>query len=547
MSRLGRATHACGAAADVRLLPTGNLLAGQHDTQKSRHAPSKPTPVKFPSLQPPESSSTSPPPVWKEHKEGIPAQFLKLRKPTDVDGSTLASLNVTFQPECDFDTLLSSLSNNAQSHLPPKTWLEPPTQLEPAHTVSLLSNGRKVPDQKDFFVRARELTFTNGDAFSSLSRKGKVGQASLRLAHFRKFWEGLDNLAYYWDTSLDEYIPVLPEATELVKDPTLHCSRFDTVADNEGTLVRQDPVQGGGTLEPLEGEEPRKKAKTEAVSSESLAHSINSNGFSNNSTIVPSQVLPSRIAPPKSSKNMNEHNQTKTADLSDVSYRGYRIGNGAEMPDQYRIDCVQAFIEPIAWAFGVTLSPHRRPPILTLQHVRFPVRMSSVGWRGPQDRVKARQGWLEGPVLGIQCRADVDFGKSGNLEAESSLDAVRELGGLLLLAQERAREARLEKCAGEGKWWTTKQRWGGGPGGEVGLASEVTNVDAKSLTSRSEGSLSERNRDGSKVRRRPTATDVWRTLKAGSPLWDPKIAYEAIGKDKGVEWDDVRSSTTQGP
>ena len=112
-------------------------------------------------------------------------------------------------------------------------------------------------------------------------------------------------------------------------------------------------------------------------------------------------------------------------------------------------------------------------------------------------------------------------------------------GGLLLLAQERAREGKIERRGGDGKWWSTKERWGGGPGGEVGEATGATEILEKDAPSKREEKPVERNRDGSKFRRRPTPAEVWKTLRPGYPLWDPKVTYEAIGKDRTVEWDDV--------
>ncbi|KAF2845431.1 hypothetical protein T440DRAFT_522669 [Plenodomus tracheiphilus IPT5] len=521
-----------------------------HDTQKARSPPSRPIPVTFPCLRPPVPSSTSPPSSWEEPSTGVIAQFLRLKKPSDVTNDTLASLNITFQHDCDFDALLSSLPGNAQVHLPPRTWLDPPTKEQSPLTDSsrvplpLLSNGRKAPEQRDFYTRIRELSFTNSDAFSTLTRKGNGSQAPLRLAHFRKFWEGLDNLAYYWDTSLDVYSPPPDDASTETSSgaQTNEACRRDSTADAT-VSESKDPSSKSGLESPTDNE-PRKKVKTAATSDQHLPKETSINGFGSapialqTSPYIPSHVLPARSAPPKVPSTAHVENHAHSFDSANGSYSGYRIGNGAEMPDQYRIDCVKAFIEPIAWAFGVTLSPHRRPPVLTLGHVRFPVRMSSVAWRGPQDRAKARQGWMEGPVLGIQCRADVDFGKSGNLEAESVLDSVRELGGLLLLAQERAREGQVEKRAGDGKWWTTKERWGGGPGGEVGEAAEATSRGVKDTAAKPDETI-ERNRDGSKVRRKVTPLEVWKTLKSGNPLWDPKVAYEAIGKDKSSAYDDV--------
>ncbi|KAF2819644.1 hypothetical protein CC86DRAFT_398638 [Ophiobolus disseminans] len=524
---------------------SGNLLAGQHDTKKKRAPPSRPVPITFPNLQPPNPSTTGPPPAWTgREKSGIPAHFLSLKKPADVTEDTLALLNVTFQSACDFETLLSSLSNDAQSHLPPKDWLKAPEHIDllmsSGSNVTLLSNGRRKPDHNEFFVRARELLFNNGDAFSTLTRKGPKGQATLRLAHFRKFWEGLDNLAYYWDNSLDEYWFPNADAVEKGGETSLTTSAVHTPSRDQGARSETNAKVEAELGSPGD-EEPRKKAKVEAVSSTGSAQSVKSNGFSSgnaasSSSGHPSRVLPARVAPPKVpwARNLEHGNPV---DLSKGSYRGYRIGNGAEMPDQYRIDCVRAFLEPIAWAFGVTLSQHRRPPVLKLEHLRFPVRVSSAAWRSPQDRTRARQGWMEGPVLGMQCRSDVNFGSTGH--ADSVLDAVRELGGLLLLAQERAREGKTEARGGEGKWWTTKERWGGGPGGEVGDAQGASDALIKEPSTAPEDKPSHRNPDGSKTRRRPTPAEAWKVLRPSHPSWDPKVVYEAIGKDRSVLWDDV--------
>jgi hypothetical protein len=555
MFHLKFSLHApCHNNADIGRLRTGNLLAGQHDTKKKRPPPARPIPVTFPNLQPPEPSTSGPLPSWTTGSgSGVSAHFLALKKPADVTIDTLALLNVTFQSECDFETLFSSLPNDVNLHLPPKDWLKPPEHIDllmsSGSAVTLLSNGRRKPDHNEFFVRARELLFNNDDAFSTLTRKGNRGQAPLRLAHFRKFWEGLDNMAYYWDNSLDEYQSISSETVKEGADGRVNSPRVATSSSVQGITHESKTdrnIKMGSNLGSPNEEEPRKKAKVEMLNSATEAPPSMSNGSSGGNIASPlssvnsSRILPARTAPTKIPWATNIESHNTPPDLSKGFYRGYRIGNGAEMPDQYRIDCVRAFLEPIAWAFGVTLSQHRRPPVLKIENVRFPVRMSSVAWRGPQDRTKARQGWMEGPVLGMQCRADVNFGASGQLDAESVLDAVRELGGLLLLAQERAREGKTERRGGEGKWWTTNLRWGGGPGGEVGDAQGAGDIPVKEAGIAHDEKSSHRNPDGSKARRRPTPAEVWKTLKPGQPSWDPKIVYEAIGKDGSVEWDDVR-------
>ncbi|PVI00510.1 hypothetical protein DM02DRAFT_655372 [Periconia macrospinosa] len=535
----------------------GALLAGQHDNQKERPPPSRPTPVTFPALVPPEPSPTASPPAWTSGSStGVSTHFLNLRKPSDITVDTLSILNVTFRPQCDFETLLSS-SNDAQSHLPPKTWLEPPTQEQvdgsaPDATVKLLSSGRRVPDRNEFYSRAKELLFANEDAFSNLTRKPRGDRVPLRLAHFRKFWEGLDNVAYYWDTSLDEYLPPKPQsapdsdgATPSDVNQNIDSSNNQPAVDSQATEEVKSFSQPH-QISPRE-EEPRKKAKTEATSDETTAQSIGSAettsaaSFTPTTSISSSRALPARTVPPKLPWAPDADSQPRAQasnDLSKGSYKGYRVGNGAEMPIRYQNDCVRAFLEPITWAFGVTVAPHRRPPVLVMEHVRFPVRMTTAAWRMPQDRIKARQGWMEGPVMGVQCRQETSFGSTGDLQAESVLDATRELGGLLLLAQERAREGKTEVRGGEGKWWTSKHRWGGGPGGEVGEATGASDATPEVETPKPEEKPT-RTKLGSKERRRPTPAEVWKTIRPGNPLWDPKTVYEAIGKDRDSEWDEI--------
>lgn len=501
---------------------TSTLLAGQHDPEKERAPPSLPIPVKFPSVVPPSPFTSQIPPAWSEGPSpGVFARFIKIKKPSDVDIHHLAALNVSFEPECDFETLLSTLRDGL-SYLPPKSWLESPEESDsPTPALSdararLLSNGRKPPDRKDFYMRAKELYFANEHAFSGLTRKGKPGQAPPRLAHFRRFWEGLDNMAYYWDNSLDEYIPAKSG------DATGNKTASTAPSENVQTTSRSTDAEA----EAMNLDEPRKKAKTTPDTGETQA-------FNNKQSISSSSSLPPRTQPPKVPHVDRPKSDPLPPDLLGT-YRGNRIGNGAEMPDQYRLDAVRSFLEPIAWAFGLTFTPHRRPPTLAIESMRFPVRMSTVAWRAPADRMKARSGWLEGPVLGVQCRPETDFGRNGSGEAESVLDTTRELGGLLLLAQERLREGKTERKSGEGKWWVTKARWGGGPGGEVGEASGGSDAPVEK-----EEEKSARSRPSAKDKRKLSAAEAWKVLKPGSGIWDPRIAYEAIGKDRSVEWDEI--------
>lgn len=111
------------------------------------------------------------------------------------------------------------------------------------------------------------------------------------------------------------------------------------------------------------------------------------------------------------------------------------------------------------------------------------------------------------------------------------MDLLREVAALLLLAQERAREGKSEKKPGEGKWYTNTPRWGGGPGGEVGNATENSDEDP---------AKKDEKKSGTKTRnRRTSAAEAYKRLHPGMGTWDARVTYEAIGKDEGSEVDDV--------
>lgn len=515
----------------------------------------------FPTPDLPKASIDQPPSAWAESTLKIPKHFLSLRKPSDVGLETLELLNVSFEPECDFDTLVPYAHATGAPYLPPNTWLEPPDSERPAipdinsDPPLLLSNGRRVPDRNDFWQRAKELLHNNEDAFAALSRRPKPDQVPPRLAHFRKFWEGLDNWAYYWDNSLDEYLPPKDDSADGEKDEVLENVTTDAevkLKTGLGPIKKQkmDSMSLNGTAElPFPamdfGADPLALfgfggSFEEALLSGSLEASLSGGSHRTIST----DTLPARPSAAKVPWAANMPSVAeKPVDLSKGSYRGYRIGNGADMPDQYRLECVRGFLEAISWAFGVTLSPHRRPPVLCIGNVRFPVRMNTVGWKSPKDRMAARRGILEGPVLGVQCRPDV-FGLSDNIQAKSLLDVARELGGMLLIAQERAREGKTEKRAGQGKWWTSKPRWGGGPGGETAEAVDTVPTSASTSDTSVEKAakvtqkLSARQKPG--MRRRPNMSEHWKILRPSATLWDPKVMYEATGKERGSDWDEVR-------
>lgn len=517
-----------------------------------RNPPELPTPVKFPNFQPPTRETQA----WP--RDGDPPALLqelaRIRKPADITFDQLRGLNVALEPECSIEELLSILPGVA-SYVPPQEWADLPADGAQAQAQAqapsqpeegpkrLLSSGRPYPGREDFAIRLKELLFDNHEAFSALTRVPQdKDKKPPRLAHYRKFWEGLDNMAYYWDTSLDEYIP--PKAAE---EPGTKESASES-EDQTSSLVESEEA---ARLEATHIDESvaRKKAKTAASAAETEPSSTPPDQSQPVHLAQRPAITPAKlgIATPPSVSNGNK--SEASTDKPAGTYKGLRIGTGRGMPDGYRVDTVRSFVEPVAWCFGMTIAPHRRPPALQVQNLRVPVRVSAAVWRSSTDRMKARQGFLHGPVAGLRVADYTDFGgREGangkvrsNSEQEALLDIMREIGSLLYIAQERAREGRTEVKPGEGKWWTTVPRWGGGSGGDLGEARGDSDGPAPKTEKEEKQIRSKR------PTKKKTAAEMWAELRPGSGYWDPKVEYEAIGKDRSSEWDDVSLISHRAP
>ena len=224
------------------------------------------------------------------------------------------------------------------------------------------------------------------------------------------------------------------------------------------------------------------------------------------------------------------------------------------MSEDCREETVKAFVDMVAWAFGCQAMVPSVTPRLTVGKILLPVRHSSSVSRSPQDRQVARKGILEGPLLAIQCRAELKFREEGDRIGEGQTeicDLFREVGGMLLTAQERAREGFNEIRAGEGKWWTKVPRWGGAESAspppvddrklseKVGLANGNANKKLKT-----ESLLPYKTNPVKQMPKRLSMADRWKIVQPGPSTWDRKLKYMQIGKDPASEFDDVSARST---
>ncbi len=238
-----------------------------------------------------------------------------------------------------------------------------------------------------------------------------------------------------------------------------------------------------------------------------------------------------------------------------------RTGNGSQLPPDYRQHLLSAFIKLVAYDFGCNVSFPRCEPRLHITPPKPPSPPSYFNssvtfiYRTPTERASARAGIVEGPVAALSARASTVFAT----EAEEHLDLAREVVAVLLTAQQRARESKSEKRFGEGKWWTSTPRWGGGPGGPIGregdkfdellsgkeeklvvgsdgskMAGEVKNaiggINGPSPSKRSKKGLSGNNMQ---------IYENYRRMNPPGTTWDRKARYCGIGKEPGSGFDDV--------
>lgn len=460
----------------------------------------------------------------------LQALFSKVVRPGDVSDAHVAALNIEFVPETSVAELLPQASNGT-SYVP-----SPEPQQTPAkasYSDAVRSDADSSRRRKDFEAKYAELQIDNDLAFRTINRTVKGPGRPPRLA-MRKFWEGLETMSRYWDCSLDCYFTSNSEDHEQKSTKRQrtgsHTSYPDSTAVTPGTSppASASPQNGatheGSAMSIAQNTEVETVARV--LKTAELVH------------VEDGSVSASRSITPES------HSRTR--------YRGRRNANGSEMPDKFRTETVQGFIEGAVWPFQTTLSAPRVIPRVRFNKLTFPIRLTAAVYGVPSDRTKARMGWLVGPIMGIQTRPETDFVKSTTKERSTAarLDSLREIGALLQLAQERHREGKTELRPGEGKWWTTKARWGGGLGGEP--QDEVQDADVHNgdaLQAAEEPLGAARQGNGNKDRKgrmKQAPAMMWKELKCGGGSWDTKTEYKAIGKPPGSLYDEVGELCTTG-
>lgn len=409
-----------------------------------------------------------------------------------------------------------------------------------------LSNGNMSPEARAYLERRTELSIDNQAAFRTVKRiRPQPGQKPVRLGNCYEFFRQLELMAGYWDDTSQPPI------------------RYED--EEEPTACSSSPAPPNPGPPPLE---PGLEQAQLAIAGASVAHDSN-----------------------------NTSSQTKGGNVQRTTYR---TSPGSAMPAEIRHGLITAFVKLVSYDFGCNVSPPRVEPRLHLREPAHPPgtrgktaskppRVSyfpsgcNFIFRSPTSRDEARYGHMEGPLVAVSARNLTNFKGT----TDHNVDFGRELVAALATAQLRARQGKQEKRFGDGQWWTTRKRWGGGEGGPIGR--EVESVGP--LEGETDGSLAHRvaenphasmpkadgvsptcareknnghEQGGSKrpqspphpvslssglpmrgtqgsrkARKNMSMYDSYRRVKPPSSNWDKKTKYMPIGRQKDVPFDDV--------
>ncbi|KAH7018285.1 uncharacterized protein B0I36DRAFT_388525 [Microdochium trichocladiopsis] len=434
-----------------------------------------------------------------------------------------------------------------------------------------LCNGNKSPDARIYTDRRKELSADNQAAFRTLRRiKPEPGKQAVRLGGSYEFFKQMDLMAGFWDDTS------LPAQKSSEDDVSKQLARED---NDDHSPPGATPI-----LHPIDG------------SLDQAAHALVA------ATTEP--VRPHQQDDGKDDKHRVEGPEQVV----------FRTGVGSQMPASYRHDMVSAFIKLVAYDFGCNIAPSRVEPRLYLRAptsaeanqpstVPMTVPLSSPDeikpkihgklvkepkcshlpsgctflFRMPTTREAARAGIVEGPVAAVSIRNATSFTPTSSTTSpldsrassqpakdEGSLDARLDLGreiiAALVTAQLRDREGRTEQRIGEGKWWASEKRWGGGQGGPIGreidnnteissthqVGDEPDKMSPPSSSSPSTKSPPQARTHLQRItpsNKRPRKTlsiyDNYRMVRKPASNWDSKARYQAIGKQPGADYDDI--------
>jgi hypothetical protein len=376
---------------------------GDSPFEKERKPPPRPIPLEFPSYVPPKGNA----PLDEKHMKDICQSLASIRRLTDIKDSHLGNLNIHFKQDVPVSEIISDT----------------------------LFQRRPLLYDDDLNTMLEELDTNNEVAFREILRQYQPRDKSRpHLAYSRNFFTSLEDMSRYWDDSKDDYREVEPTKEEQ-----------DALCDAE-TWKKIEPI--------------------EVLLRDKANHDREVNFISSHDRVMPVAMC------------------DQTEDLNDVAlamkikyerakmkqvYKGNRMGNGEQMSSGTRVSAIRNILKMATHKFNCRdfdMSPREK---LRIRNINVPaVSYSFCVAKVPSDTRLVRARMVEGPLIAVHCRNEVRFKSRDGLLGPSSdfvgekFDFFREVGGLIMLAKQRARER--QSAVEEPKkpaWWSTEPRWGG--------------------------------------------------------------------------------------
>ncbi|KAK5077052.1 hypothetical protein LTR64_005468 [Lithohypha guttulata] len=547
----------------------GNIGGVDDHSDKEREPPRRPISLEFPDYVPPSSHDRLDAASSSRARDRI----CHTRTFTSISDEDLSVFNIKFNCNVELIRLL-------------------PNQEQP------------FPFDKDLESMLAEISVNNNDAFRETLRMEPLpGHAKPRLTYARNFFGSLEDLARYWDNSMDQYyhVPAGRAARQQLRDQ-----------------IKQKLPQGDRAA-PTAGKTPTTGKNTTTENVDAMDTSWDA----------------------QSADDKDMASQVETKEV----YKGYRFGNGEQANPGTRVALVKNLLKMVMHKF--TCRDHEPMPAPREKLVVRGVRVQSIQYqfcvaRIPKDMKMARARMVEGPLMAVHCREELRFKQTPAIPSADSVltgsatlegtgakpvvgsgagpksdtqhspfvgerfDLLREVGCMLILATQRNREGKNKKTfSGADKWWATQQRWGGGPLKWGQFASEVYEDEdpswspaekilqeqkrAKELEQKAKGKEAKDLMTGSDVdaliaNNAPTLPPVpgdpmtgprkkklrsldrppgkdeeirdgkrlmyvpafrkkwhqdWQILRPNTPMWDDKIIYKHIGKPEESEFDEI--------
>jgi hypothetical protein len=349
----------------------------------------------------------------------------------DLKSLHLEVLNIRSSPEpCTIEELIPRSADDTEFY--PRWQVEPAVEEE---FIKVGPNGRPIRPvltieerlRKDFLERLSELETDNDAAFRVLNKRNLPGVRPPRVATMRKFWAQLENLSHYWDTSLDDYfqMPI-----------TEHH------AENQRPISDADETKSGEEESPSAKSPKRQRVDNgqDVMLSGTATTPDGSNDDSDDivDTIMTDDELSQSEDDDKGISTSTEETQQQSVRLGRPRYKGRRIGTGRDMHERFRSDALLAFVEGCAWPFNSTVIPPRKSPVVRFANLNIPIKQLACVYRLPNDGARRRAGWIQGPVIGLQARAEVEF------SGEVSEDVSKEEEAAESLASSSVEQATLQ-------------------------------------------------------------------------------------------------------